>query len=109
LIVNVCPAAATSAPADRVWRVLTTPERFGEWLDATFVSASPPGLASAGQRVEMTSRALGRRWPVAIEVVEMDPRSRWLELRVRLPFGVVNEERVTLTETEAGGTLVRFN
>jgi hypothetical protein len=44
MVVNACPAAVTSAPPELVWRVLTTPERFGEWLDASFVSASPPGL-----------------------------------------------------------------
>jgi uncharacterized protein YndB with AHSA1/START domain len=49
MIVNVCPAAVTSASPDRVWEVLTTPERFGEWLDAEFISANPPGPARPGQ------------------------------------------------------------
>src|SRR5580704_3939031 len=49
MIVNVCPAGVTSAPPDRIWRVLTTPERFSEWNDATFVSAEPPGSVKAGQ------------------------------------------------------------
>ena len=109
MVVNVCPAAVTTAPPERVWRVLTTPERFGEWLDAAFVSAEPPGPAKAGQRVKLTAPSLGPRWPVMIEVVDLDPQSRWIDLRAHLPFGIVNHERVTLAETEAGGTLVRFN
>jgi hypothetical protein len=56
VIVNVCPAATTSAPPDRVWRVLTAPERFGEWLDAEFVSASPPGPIHAGLQIQLSTR-----------------------------------------------------
>jgi uncharacterized protein YndB with AHSA1/START domain len=109
MVVNVCPAAVTSAPPDRVWRVLTNPEGFGEWVDATFVSADPPGSAKPGQIIRMSAPSLGRRWPVSIEVVDVDPQSRWIDFLVRLPFGVENHERVTLTETTNGGTLVRFN
>jgi ligand-binding SRPBCC domain-containing protein len=109
MVVNVCPAATTNAAADRVWKVLTTPGRFGEWNDASFVSAEPPGPVRAGQRINLSAPALLRRWPVIIDVVDMDPGSRWIDLQVFLPFGVVNHEHVTLTETPAGGTLVRFN
>ena len=109
MIVNVCPAAVTSAAPDRVWKVLTTPERFGEWLDAKFESAVPPAPVGPGQRIKLSARSLGRSWPVVIEVKDLDPQCRWIDLVVRLPFGVDNHEHVTLTETEAGGTLVRFN
>jgi ligand-binding SRPBCC domain-containing protein len=109
MIVNVCPAATTSAPPDRVWRVLTTPERFSEWNDASFVSAKPPGGVKPGQTIHFTTPALGRTWPVTIDVREMDSQSRWIDLLVRLPFGIENHEHVTLTQTKEGGTLVRFN
>jgi Activator of Hsp90 ATPase homolog 1-like protein len=109
MVVNVCPAAVTVASPARVWGVLTKPDRFGEWVDARFLRAEPPGPARAGQRIVMSAPSLGRRWPVTIDVESMDPQRRWIELLVRLPFGVTNQERVTLTETEAGGTLVRFN
>jgi uncharacterized protein YndB with AHSA1/START domain len=109
VVVNVCPAAVTSAPPDRIWEVLTTPERFGEWLDASFVSASPPGPARPGQTIRLSAPSLGRRWPVSIDVVGVDPQSRWIDLLAHLPFGIDNHERVTLTETKEGGTLVRFN
>ena len=109
MIVNVCPAAVTSASPDRVWEILTTPERFGEWVDARFVSADPPGQASPGQTIQLSAPSLGRRWPVVLEVVDVDPRKRWIDLLAHLPFGVDNHERVTLTETKEGGTLVRFN
>jgi len=109
MVVNVCPAAVTSAPADRVWRVLTTPERFSEWNDATFVSAEPPGPVKPGQTLHFTTPALGRKWPVTMEVRDVDPQSRWIDLVVHLPLGVDNYEHITLTENNEGGTLVRFN
>jgi len=108
VVVNVCPAAVTSTPPERVWSVLTTPERFGEWMDATFVSADPPGPVKPGQTIRLSAPSLGRRWPVWIDVVDVDPQKRWLDLVVRLPFRIDNHERVTLAETKQG-TLVRFN
>jgi ligand-binding SRPBCC domain-containing protein len=109
MVVNVCPAAVTSAPPDRVWRVLTTFEHFGEWNDATLVSAEPPGPVKPGQKIHLAAPSLGRKWPVTIEVHEIDPQSRWIDLLVHLPFGVDNHEHLTLTEAKEGGTLVRFN
>ena len=109
MIVNVCPAAATPASPDRVWKVLTTPERFSEWNDANFVRAEPPGPVKPYQVLHFTTPAFGRTWPVTIEVRDLDPQSRLIDLLVHLPFGVDNHEHVTLTETKEGGTLVRFN
>jgi len=108
VVVNVCPAAITSASPELVWTVLTTPERFDEWAGARFVSADPLGPVKPGQVIRLLARSLGREWPVRIDVRDMDPQQRWLELMVHLPFGVVNHERVTLTDTKKG-TLVRFN
>jgi uncharacterized protein YndB with AHSA1/START domain len=99
----------TPAPPERVWRVLTTPERFGEWLGASFVSADPPGPVRPGQTIRLSAPSLGRRWPVLMDMVDVDPQKRWLDLVVHLPFGIDNHERVTLAETKEGGTLVRFN
>lgn len=109
VVVNVCPAGVTSASPARVWAVLTTPERFGEWNDATYVSSDPPGPVRAGQAIHATARGFGRAWQVEIEVRDLDPQRRWIDLVVRLPLGLVNHERVTLTDTPQGGTLVRFS
>lgn len=108
MVVNVCPIAVTSASPETIWSILTTPERFDEWAGARFVSADPPGPAKPGQVITVSAPALGREWPVRIDVRDMDPQHRWLDVLVHLPFGVVNHERVTLTDTKKG-TLVRFN
>ena len=108
MVVNVCPAATSTAPPERFWSLVTSPERFGEWVDGRVVSVNPPGEMRPGQVTRMVSPAFGREWPVRIEVGAMDPGRRWIDLVAYLPFGVANYEHLTLTETD-GGTLVRFN
>ncbi len=89
--------------------MLADPERFGEWAGARFVSAEPPGLVQPGQVIHVRAAGLGREWRVRMDVRAVDPQHRWLDVVVHLPLGVANFERVTLTETTEGGTLVRFN
>ena len=57
----------------------------------------------------MVAPAFGRDWPLTIDVRDLDPQHRWIDLVAHLPFGVDNHEHLTLTETKDGGTLVRFN
>lgn len=109
MIVNVCPAAVSKAPPDRIWTVLTDPARIHEWNDASFVSANPPGVMTAGQVINLTAPGFGRSWPVRFDVRDVDLQMRWLDVVVHLPLGIVNHERITLTETKEGGTLARFN
>jgi hypothetical protein len=110
MIVNVCPASIARVPPERVWRLVSLPERYGDWVDAEVVAVQPAGRAAAGQRIELTTPFLGRRWPFTSEVMGVDPGQRWIDLRVRLPFGVTNDEHLTLSEVDGGGgTLIRFN
>ena len=109
MVVNVCPAATSKAPPERFWTILTATDRLGEWVDARFVSAEPPGPAQPGQVIRMSAPELGRQWPVRIEVGEMDPGRMWIDYVAHLPFGIANHEHLTLTETPEGGTLIRFN
>ncbi len=109
MVVNVCPAAVSKAPPEKIWSVLTQPEKFEEWQDARFVSAEPPGGLTPGQMINLSAQGFGRSWRVRIDVRDLDPQHRWIDLIVFLPLGVQNHEHVTLTETREGGTLVRFN
>ena len=109
MLVNVCPIGVTSAPPEGVWRAVTAPERFGEWTDASFISASPPGPTAPGQVIHLRAQGLGRAWPLTIEIGEMDPGHRFIDMLVRLPFEITVAEHLTLTPTPEGGTLVRFN
>ena len=73
------------------------------------MSAEPPGPMKAGQVIKLAARGFWREWPVRIDVRDVDPQHRWVDLVVHLPLGVTNHEHVTLTETKEGGTLVRLN
>jgi uncharacterized protein YndB with AHSA1/START domain len=106
--VSVCPSAVVDAPVDRVWDLVTRPEGFDLWTDATLVSAEPDGHATAGQELHLVTRALGWTFAVGISVREVDPERHRVGFLVALPFGVVNDQVMTLSDAGEGRTLVRF-
>lgn len=89
--------------------MLAAAEKFEDWQGARFVSSEPPGPVAPGQVIQLAARGSGRDWPVRIDVRDLDPQHRWMDLLVRLPFGIENHEHLTLTETKTGGTLIRLN
>ncbi|HKC20073.1 MAG TPA: hypothetical protein VKE27_10625 [Candidatus Dormibacteraeota bacterium] len=90
MIVNVCPAATTKASPDSVWNVIKEIGRWGDWTDAVVGSVEPPGAMQPGQVVRL--------------------HAPWLRfLRFTIDIGDIDPQHLTLTETKAGGTLVRFN
>ena len=105
--VSVCPSAIVEAPVERVWEVVTSPDGFDTWTDATLVTAKPAGPARPGQRLRLET-AFGRRLPVVIDVLDVDPDRHLLHLRADLPLGLVNDETMTMTAVDDGRTLVRF-
>ncbi len=109
MTMNVCPARVTRAPAERVWELLTTPERFEEWQGAKLVSAVPPGRLSRGQHIALSAPFPARWLRFTFDIGDIDPNRQWIDPTARFPFGIVNHEHVTLTPTGDGGTLVRFN
>lgn len=109
MIVNVCPAATSKAPPVRFWEILVDAHAYERWTDARFISAAPPGPVSAGTVIHMKAPGFGREWRVRLEVTDLDPGRRWIDIVAYLPLGIANHEHLTLTETPDGGTLVRFN
>ncbi|MDQ6773393.1 MAG: SRPBCC family protein [Candidatus Dormibacteraeota bacterium] len=107
MIVSVCPAAEVAAPPERVWAFLAAPEMFERWADVRLVDAEPAGPVAPGQRLRFTSGAFGLRFGVTMEVGDVDAPRR-LRLFIRLPFGIVNDETITISAMTGGGALVRF-
>jgi hypothetical protein len=93
---------------ERVWELMTRPEGFDHWTDAALVVAEPHGPASPGQELHLVTRALGWTFAVRISVREVDAEHHRLSFLVHLPFGIVNDEVVTMEEAGEGRTLVRF-
>jgi uncharacterized protein YndB with AHSA1/START domain len=108
VIASICPAAVVAAPPAIIWGLLASPEALERWTDARLVSAEPPGPVQPGQRMRFTTGFWGRTLAVTMDVREVEPEARRLRLLVDLPFGLVNDETITLSETAGGGTLVRF-
>lgn len=106
--ISVCPVATVAAPAERVWAVLMQPETYDEWWDARTQRVEPPGPARAGQMIAASSRALGRRWPVTIEVLAVDAGRRALDLRTTLPLGIVVGNHILVQPLDARSSRITF-
>ncbi len=104
----MCPIALVNAPIDIVWQFLAAPAEYAAWTDAEFIRAEPSTAAVEGQKIFFRTRAVGRWWPVVMEVGAVDP-PRVLELRVLLPLGIVNSERITVLPLSGRETRVSFN
>jgi uncharacterized protein YndB with AHSA1/START domain len=98
----------THAPAEAVWKLLLDPASYPQWAGAEVRSVEPPGEVRSGSRLVLSPRGFGFWWRVVFEVGEVRPE-RLLQLTVRLPYGIVNEEAVTLAPLPDGGTRVTFN
>ncbi len=105
---SVCPSALVEAPIDRVWELLTWPEGYDHWTDANLVAVEPEGAVQPGQKLQLVTAALGWKFAVTIDVLEVDADSHRLHLLVDLPVGVVNDETLTAADAGEGHTLVRF-
>jgi len=104
----VCPIALVNAPIDIVWQFLAGPAEYAAWTDAEFIRAEPSAAAVEGQKIFFRTRAVGRWWPVVMELGTVDA-PRVLELRVLLPLGIVNSEHITVLPLSGRETRVSFN
>ena len=100
--------AVVEAPVERVWDLVTSPDEYGRWTDATLVGAEPPGAARSGQRLRLMTSALGHAFRVDMSVLDVDAERRSLRLLIRLPFGLVNDETITVVPAGGDRTIVRF-
>lgn len=105
---SVCPSSVVDAPIDAVWRLLTRPESFDTWVDAKLIAAEPAGDAQPGQRLRLVTKEIGLTFAISMEVLEVDAEQHRLHLMIALPFGVVNDETITMADAGNGRTLVRF-
>lgn len=108
MTVSACPIATIAAPMERVWEMLTNPVTYSEWWDATTQRIEPPGRATPGQIISATSRALGRSWPVTTTVLAVDDARRVLELRTRLPLGIVVQNHLICHAVDATSCRLTF-
>jgi uncharacterized protein YndB with AHSA1/START domain len=74
------------APAERVFEVVSTPERLPEWNEAVLdARRSTPGSVGPGARAEMRGRVLGQAIASETEVVAFEPPLLFATKAVRGP------------------------
>lgn len=91
---TACPTCIADAPIEVAWS-LFDPARLDSWWDATTRRIVPEGSLSAGQRIEAAAGPFGI-FRVSADVLEVDPVARRIRMLIRLPFGMTNDETVTL-------------
>jgi uncharacterized protein YndB with AHSA1/START domain len=94
MVYAVCPTDVVNAPIERVWSLLTDPAGWGDFWDARVLDIEPAGPAAAGQRILLRSGPWPARFRLTFTFTKVDPANHTLDLDIRLPFGVVNDEHL---------------
>lgn len=105
---TVCPADTIAAPVEIVWEILTEPEFYANWANAQLQKIEPPGPAVVGQAISLTSKALGRTWPVLFTVEKVDAEKHQLGLYAVLPLGLRMRPHISCASVDANTCLVRY-
>ena len=105
---SICPAAIVAAPVETVWAIITDTERYDQWIDAHVERVVPPGPATPGQMVYLTSRAMGRVWNVTMHIDMVNPDKHQLRMLIKLPLGLVNNETISCTPIDATSCRVQY-
>ncbi len=105
---SVCPITSIRSPAEHVWALLAQPASYDTWWDAKTDSIVPSGPVQPGQRIRAHARALGRNWPIQIQVVAVDQVRRQIELLSSYPFGITLHNDIRVNPVDAERTQVSF-
>jgi hypothetical protein len=104
----VCPTDVVKAPIEVVWALLTTPAGWGSFFDAEVLSVEPPGSAVPGQRVTVASGRWPARFRLLFEFMEVVAARGSLRLEIKLPFGIINHEKLVCTRVGPAACRVAY-
>ena len=99
---EACPTDVIYAPPERVWELLTNPDRFG-WLGVKVIEAPSRTLAAGDRLAFAPAPGVRMSWDVLL----VEPL-RTLELDVRVPLGIRNHEIVVVSPLASEGCRVTF-
>jgi uncharacterized protein YndB with AHSA1/START domain len=105
-MLHVCPTDIIHAPAERVWHLVAAPQELAAWTDTRIIEA-PDGELRAGDRLVLGA-GIGHRMQVVFTVRDA-VRPRRLDLHIRLPLGVTNDEVIEILPIAADACRVTFN
>jgi hypothetical protein len=92
MMIETCPSDIVGAPAERVWELLTDPQKLAGWSGTTVIDGPQRPLV-VGDRLVLGVE-LGLR--TVLDVRALAPPCEFT-VDVRLPLGVVNHETVQIT------------
>jgi hypothetical protein len=95
-----------NAPIEVAWSLLD-PARLDEWWDAKIRRVTPAGSLAPGQRIEARTGPLGM-FTFTWDVLEVDAGAHRLRLLIRVPFGIRNEETITMAPLGPGQCRISF-
>jgi uncharacterized protein YndB with AHSA1/START domain len=104
-MIETCPTDVIAAPAERIWRLLTVPEKLAAWTGERLLQA-PARPVQTGDRLVFAVGPMGAM-RLTIDVREMDA-PRELRLFIQLPLGIANDELVRVTPVGDGRCRVSF-
>jgi hypothetical protein len=104
----VCPTDIVHAPVERVWALLTDPAGWGGFWDARVLGVEPAGPAGPGQRILLSSGPWPARFRLTFTFTLVDAANHTLDLDIRLPFGIVNDEHLVCTPIDAASCRVTY-
>jgi uncharacterized protein YndB with AHSA1/START domain len=88
---EVCPTEIIHAPAERIWQLLVDPRELTQW-SGTKLPKGPARLMRTGDLLVLRAGVMH----VSFELLDAQP-PQYLQLHIRLPFGVVNHEQVQIS------------
>lgn len=104
----VCPATVIAAPCAKTWEVWRNLPYDAGWLGVDLERVDPPGPLRPGQTLLFSGAALGRRLHLTIEIDAVSEEEGVIDLRVMLPFGILNHEHMTMAPVSDGACRVQF-
>ena len=106
MAIQTCPTTIVRTPADRVWRLLTTPSELERW-SGTWMLKGPDRPLAAGDQLSLAAGLFGSV-RVVFQVLAVEPPRR-LALEVRLPLGIINHEILIITRISDSECRVTYN
>jgi uncharacterized protein YndB with AHSA1/START domain len=105
-MIHVCPTDIVKASPDRIWDLLANPRELADWSDTALIEA-PGREITAGDRLVLGA-GLARRFRIRFHVRQA-VRPRLLSIDIRLPFGVTNDESISISPVGFDTCRVTFN
>lgn len=102
-----CPFAIVNASAEKVWELLLNPEGWGGFFDMKVKQVTPSGKAKVGSRVIGITTILGLK--LVGEFAEINVAKGELRLKMDLPFGLHNDERIEISPLAKSRCMVKYN